>query len=73
MSGVIVARVEPDSEAARKGIAAGMLIMEINRKPVKNTKDFDAAIEKAAKKGKVLLLINDGRYDHLVVLRLPED
>jgi len=47
-----------------------MLIVEVNRTPVKNTNDFQEAVEKAAKKGKVLLLINDGRYYHLVVLTL---
>ena len=71
--GVIVIRVEPDSQAAQKGITPGMLIMEVNRKSVKNTKDFDEAIEKAAKAGKVLLLINDGRYRQLVVLKLSKE
>jgi len=70
--GVIVTQVEPGSEAAGKGIKPGMLIMEVDRKPVRNTKDFDQAIEKAAEAGKVLFLINDGRYRLLIVLKLPE-
>ena len=70
--GVIITSVEPGSEAAQKGIAPGMLIMEVDRKPVKNTKDFDQAIEKAAEAGKVLFLINDGRYRILVVLKLSK-
>lgn len=71
--GVIVASVEPGSPAARKGITSGMLIMEVDQKPINNTKEFSEAIEKAAKTGKVLLLINDGRYHHLVVLKLPKE
>jgi len=71
-SGVIIAQVEADSEAARKGIVPGMLIEEVNRTPVKNTNDFREAIEKAAEKGKVLLLINDGRYNRLVILTLSK-
>lgn len=71
--GVIITSVEPDSEAAQKGITPGMLIMEVDRKPVKNTKDFDQAVEKTSEAGKVLFLINDGRYRTLVVLKLPKE
>ena len=73
LTGVIVAKVEPDSQAARKGIAAGMLIMEVDRKPVKNTKEFNKAIEEAVQEGKVMLLITDGRYSIPVVLKLTKD
>jgi serine protease Do len=71
-TGVVVTRVKPGSEAAYEGITAGMLIMEVDRMQVKNTKDFNKAIEKAGKAGQVLLLIYDGRYHHLVVLKLPK-
>ena len=50
-----------------------MLIMEVEQKPINNTKEFSEAIEKVAKTGKVLLLINDGHYHHLVVLKLPKE
>jgi len=75
MTGVIVAKVKPGSQAARKGITPGMLIMEADREPVKNTKDFDRALEKAAERGKgsVLLLITDGRYSYMVVLKLSKE
>jgi serine protease Do len=71
--GVIITGVEPGSPAARKGITSGMLIMEVDQEPVNNTKEFNEAVEKAAKTGKVLLLINDGRYHHLVVLKLSKE
>ena len=71
--GVIITSVDQDSEAAQKGITTGMLIMEVDRKPVNNTKDFDQAVEKAAETGKVLLLVNDGRFRTLVVLKLPKE
>jgi serine protease Do len=73
LSGVVVESVEPGSLAAEKGIAAGMLIMEVNRKPVKNTKKFDKAVKQAVKGGKVLLLVNNGTYSQYVLLKLPED
>ncbi len=68
--GVIITYVEPDSEAAQKGITPGMLIMEVDRRPVRNLKDFDRAMLRASGSGKVLLLINVGSYRTLVVLKL---
>lgn len=72
-TGVIIENVEPGSPTAMKGISPGMLIMEVNRNPVKNTKDFNNALEKASEEGQVLLLIDDGRYRQLVVLKLPKE
>ena len=72
LTGVLVVEVKSGSQAAEKGITAGTLILEVDRKPVKNTKDFEEAIEKAAKEGSILLLVTDGRYTRFVVLRLPE-
>ncbi|UCF42649.1 MAG: Do family serine endopeptidase [Planctomycetota bacterium] len=72
-TGVIIESVEPGSPAAMKGVRPGMLIMEVNRNPVKNTKDFNTAIEEASKEGQVLLLIDDGRYRQLFVLKLPKE
>lgn len=71
-TGVIVTRVESGSEAARKGISPGMLIMEVNREPIKDAKEFYEAVDKSTKKGTVLLLIGDGRSTFLVPLRLAK-
>jgi len=71
-SGVIVTRVEPGSQAARLGITPGTLIMEVNRKQVTNTKEFNEAIGDTPKGAPVLLLITDGQYTRFVVLKLPE-
>jgi serine protease Do len=68
--GVVVTRVEPGSQAAMKGLNTGMLIMEVNRKPVENIKGFNKAMKDAAKVGKALLLVDDGRYRGFVVLNL---
>ena len=73
LSGVVVINVEAGSQAAKKGIVAGMLIMEVNREAVKNTKEFDEAIRNAKKEGSVLLLVNDGRYTRFVVLKLGDE
>jgi len=72
-TGVIVSRVEPGSRAAREGLEAGMIIVEVNLTPVKNTREFDEAIEKAKEKGRVLLLVSDGRRRRFIELKLPKD
>jgi serine protease Do len=73
MSGVVVTQVEPASEADKKGISEGLLIMEVNRKPVKNIKDFEEAMEKAVEDETILLLVNNGRYNLFIALNVPED
>ncbi len=73
LSGVVVTSVEAGSQAAKKGITAGMLIMEVNREPVKNTSEFDEAIQKVKKDESVLLLVNDGRYTRFIVLKLGDE
>jgi len=71
LTGVVVTSVEPGSEAARKGIKPGMLIMEVNRKPIKNIKEFNKAISRAAKGMPILFLITDGQHARFLVLTLP--
>ncbi len=72
MKGVVVTSVEPGSAAAEEGIRAGMLIEEVNRLQVSNTKEFNRAIEKAVEGDAALLLVNNGRYSVYVVLPLKE-
>ncbi len=72
-TGVVITKVEPGSQAARKGLNTGMLIMEVDRKTVENVKEFNKAIADAAKTGKTLLLVNDGRFRFLIVLNITND
>jgi serine protease Do len=71
--GVLVTSVESGSEAAEGGIRPGMLIMEVDRKPVKNTDEFEKAVENALESGRILLLVNDGKFRQLVVLKIPKE
>lgn len=73
LTGVIVTQVEPGSIAELAGISTGALIMEINRKPVENTKSFKQAIENAAKEDAVLLRIKQGQAVVFIVLKLPKE
>jgi len=57
-SGVVVTQVDPSSKAADSGLKRGDVIQEVNRKPVRNTSDFESAMR--GSKDQVLLLVNRG-------------
>jgi serine protease Do len=59
-SGVVVVGVEEGSTADDAGIEAGDIIKEVDRKPVRNLEEYNAAVQKA--KGRsVLLLVQRGK------------
>ena len=68
--GVVITEVAPGSPADQAGLRPGMLIIEVNRIPVKNTREFFKALKKSKKTGKVLLLVYDGEYTRYVLLSL---
>ena len=72
VSGVLVKEVEPGSPAARAGITAGTLIMEVNRREVHNTREFNRAVEEVVAGGTVLLYVQDQYYRRFVVLTIPQ-
>jgi serine protease Do len=72
-SGVVVNHVESGSKANRAGISPGMLIKEVNRKVVHNTKEFNAEINKAKDKGRALFLVKRDKYDSFIVLDLKNN
>ena len=55
--GVYVDTVAPGSNAARKGIKSGMVILEIDQAPVPSVAQFEAKIAKARRDGKVDVLL----------------
>lgn len=59
-SGVIVTDLEPGSPAERAGLQKGDVIHEINRKPVKDVKDFERLTSQLAPRSPVLLLVKRG-------------
>jgi len=67
-SGVIVREVVPGSEAAQAGIIPGVLIKEVNRQRVRNTKEFNEEIKKAQEKGRALLLIRQENSEILALI-----
>jgi len=73
LKGVVVADVEAGSLAAFAGIKTGTLIMEVNRQPVVNTKEFNKIIKKASEKKSILLLVRDENFTRFVALELPKE
>jgi serine protease Do len=72
MTGVVVTNVEQGSLADLAGITEGTLIREVNREPVKNTKDFEKALQET-KDEAVMLYVYNGRYSQYMILKLPKD
>jgi serine protease Do len=60
ITGVLVSDVDPDSPAARSGIRRGDVILEINRKQVKNMKDYYALAGKKGPSDTLLMLVKRG-------------
>lgn len=59
-TGVVVTDIEPESPAERAGLQKGDIIREINRKPVKDVKDFQRLTGQLSPRSPVLLLVNRG-------------
>ncbi|MCH8465945.1 MAG: Do family serine endopeptidase [Roseinatronobacter sp.] len=71
-SGLLVRAVEPDSDAAQKGIAVGDVITEANQQPVTTLADLDARAEEAREAGRrsVLVLVRRDGDPRFVALSL---
>lgn len=74
-AGLIITQVREYSDAARKGLAVGDIILEVNRKKVTTVEDFEKIL-KDVESGQVLLLLvrreQDGEaIDRIVTLRVP--
>ncbi len=72
-SGVVVTEVDPGSQAAEIGLAPGVLIRQVNRREVNNTREFNEAIAKAKDKGNALLLVQRESSTFLALLQLSKE
>jgi serine protease Do len=65
--GALITNVDPESAAARAGISAGDIILEINRQPVESAQDAVKLSEKAESKKTLLRLWSRGSTLFVVV------
>ena len=72
LSGVVVAEVESGSLADESGLEPEMLIVEMNREPVRNVKQYHEALAKAKQKGKILLRVRSEDWTKLILITLPQ-
>lgn len=74
VSGLIISKVKPSSEAARKGLDEGDVIVEINQQPVTTPESANDIVRRAAKNGRnsILLLINRDGDVSFVALKLAD-
>lgn len=71
--GVVVTNVDPDSDAADRGIRSGDTIVTVNNQIVKSAKDIDKAIADASKAGRKAVLLQLQSDDQSRFVALPID
>ena len=74
VTGLLITKVEPASEAADKGLAPGDVIVEINQQPVTAPDEAAEILGSAGKAGRssVLLLVNRQGDVRFVALKLKK-
>jgi serine protease Do len=73
--GLLITQVEDYSEAARKGLEPGMVILEVNRQKVMTIREFENVLKKTSAGDEIILLVRietDGRaQEAIITLRVP--
>ena len=67
--GVVITQVQPGSLAEGAGLETGMVISEVNRKPLKTADDFKKALDERSLDEGVLLLARNAKGARFVVIR----
>ena len=68
--GLLVTEVRNYSEADRAGLAAGDIILEVNRKKVATVREFESILKKTPSGDEVILLVrreSDGQSQDLIL------
>lgn len=72
-NGVLVTQVDPDSDAADRGLQAGDVIVSVNSQTVASAGDIDKAVKAAQQAGRKQVLVQVMRDDNNRFLALPTD
>jgi len=70
--GVVITNVTSGSPADQAGLATSMAIVQVNRQPVKNVEEFEAAIKGKKSDEGLLLLVRTQEGSRFVVIRSQE-
>ena len=70
--GVIITSVRPGSPGWEGGLRRGDVILEIDRKPIRNFSDYQKVVADIKKGKGVLLLVRRGEISIFLVLKVPE-
>lgn len=68
LKGVIISEVERDGPAHRAGLRPGVLILEVNKKSISTTDEFNKRLKQSGEKDSVLLLVQEEGHTRYVVL-----
>ena len=73
-TGLVITAIDPESEAASKGLLEGDVITEAGQETIGSVADFEARVEAAAEAGRksILLLVRRGGDPRFVALVLEE-
>jgi serine protease Do len=66
--GVVITTVERGSLAAEQGIRPGMILQEVDRRPIRTLDDLDAAVAAMNLEAGVLLRVWDGEFARFVLI-----
>jgi len=73
MEGVLVVQVRPGSEAARRGLERGLLIVGINRTMVKSLRDYKEVLSQIEPGEAFTLRVRSRNNKRLLGMRMPEN
>ena len=69
--GLLIQNIEPDSEAAKRGLAVGDLVLEVDNQAVSTASEFEAAIAGVKDKGFGRALLKVSRNNEVLFVGLP--
>ena len=70
MQGVVVSRIDSSSPMAWAGLKKGVLILEVNKRPISSLEDFNAAVQQLEAGKPILLLIRQGNTTRFISLKI---
>lgn len=71
-NGLVILQVEAGSLAAQAGLKAGMLIKEVNRKPVAELEQFRSEVRQVGDHNLLLLLVQQGEHTRYVTMKVGD-